>query len=61
MKLPVLDLLFADLAPARHLGGVIRSQGSPLDNSQRILVSVNSFFIGLFGLIVGFVLDFGSR
>jgi len=33
MKLPVLDLLFADLAPARHLGGVIRSQGSPLDNS----------------------------
>jgi hypothetical protein len=29
--------------------------------AHRILVSVNSFFIGLFGLIAGFVLNFGSR
>jgi len=29
--------------------------------AHRILVSVNSFFIGLFCQIAGFVLDFGSR
>ena len=29
--------------------------------AHRILVSVNSFFIGLFGLIAGFVLNFASR
>jgi hypothetical protein len=29
--------------------------------AHRILVSVNSFFIGLFGLIAGFVFNFRSR
>jgi len=29
--------------------------------AHRILVSVNGFFIDLFGLIAGFVFDFGSR